>query len=870
MKPISPLNSPEYEALVQLAASAQLGEEVRSFLCEIDAPSNLTALLLVCRNVREALDEARSAWDQSTDIIALDSWIKPLNWLLSDSKINDLRSRCPRMWANFKNGRHPLWGWGFGRHPVFSALCCSPSDSARPTDYRLLQAHLMFANALLMRRHAPVDVYECYEGDGEILKKSAQSNSAAFAVRLVGLKPDHLDTVNPQKPPQDFADYCRDLGTEHDVDIEVEKAWGPISSSHTFRVLDLAVFFEKALEEREQWTINSSAHYGPGNRLWVNGGISDFDFLVLRSGEEIFDHSAQGQKHTSRKRFSVNRPSADELLSLDDDPLEDEDHEEADDTDLGELWRNQEPGDYQEISTSWSNHVEMANQQFPWTFGSLVPEELSDLLLLQPAELLSVVETQELTRGQRALLELLAFIQVMFWTGSSVERTRNLRVVDAFTKDQDDELLLKLATESDCAWWRIRAPLPDYRQTQDKPAKGMDRDRTPYLELPDVAGGSELVSALLGLKQSEEANAQFSGASDRNRVFRLKYRQYHTAVNSVCRENGPSSRLNAERLSKCMVQKVLQVSKGDYSSTAIVTGNDLNLATVRLFYACRSAQQLQSLYKKSALSLHGELKRTLRPDLRQRFRAKEDFVPAKPTLYIGNRICPTLESLKGAVNSLIDDIHACEKREHASDVVNHHNWFTLYTIWFFSYTTGIRGIRTPYLPIAEIDRESGIATITDKDSGLGYRTKLTWISPDLIEQMDSYQDFLSRSLRSPKEDLEPIVRRSVRIEKRNTWPCFFVDDQMNPVEVSPKTLGPIMNKFLSFPVNIHRRVVSSELLDRGCPPEVVSAWMGHWHRGEEPWARFSTFAFSEYRSCLEKYLTRLLSEKLGFRVVRTN
>ena len=198
------------------------------------------------------------------------------------------------------------------------------------------------------------------------------------------------------------------MGSEDGEQINVEVTWGPKSSSHKIRVLDLAVFLEKALEEREQWAINSSSHYGPGNRLWVSGGISDFDFLVLASGDEIFDHSPQGKTHTSRKRFSVNRRSADQLLAVDDDPLEDEDGHEADDTELGNLNEGQEPGDYQEVSTSCANHVEMANQQFPWTFGTLVAEELQELMVLEPAKLLSKIEQGNLTCEDRLRLEALA------------------------------------------------------------------------------------------------------------------------------------------------------------------------------------------------------------------------------------------------------------------------------------------------------------------------------------------------------------------------------------------------------------------------------------------------------------------------------
>jgi len=852
MKPKSPKNSSEYIALMQMAGAAQLGEEVSSFLSEIDAPGNLTALPLVCGNVRDALSEARSAWGLSSEISALDSWDKPLTWLLSTPIVNHLAMAFGPTSANSTNGHHPLWGWGFGRYPVYSALCCSAGNGVKSTEYRLLQAHLMLANTLLMRRHAPVAIYETYEGDEEILRTCAQSNSAAFAVRLISLRPGYLDTLDSTMLPQDFGEHCRALGSEDGEQINVEVTWGPKSSSHKIRVLDLAVFLEKALEEREQWAINSSSHYGPGNRLWVSGGISDFDFLVLASGDEIFDHSPQGKTHTSRKRFSVNRRSADGLLAVDDDPLEDEDGHEADDTELGNLNQDQEPGDYQEVSTSCANHVEMANQQFPWTFGALVEEELQELMLLEPARLLSKIEQGNLTREDRLRLEALALIHVMFWTGSSFERARHLKVVSEFSKHQDDELLLKLSTDRSCAWWRIRAPLPDYKQTQTEPAHGLDRKKTPFLVLPDVTGGTELVSALRALQTSEPVSLHSQGTTDPTRVFRSTYRHYRNNVNVVIRGCGHGSRLTPERIAKCMVQRVLRVSKGDYSATAIVTGNDLNLATVRLFYSSRSFRKLQQLYIDSALTLHRELRHTLIQEPRE-IRASRNISLAKPSIYVGNRICPTLESLRGAVSHLLTEIHACGERNRDKDAVNHHNWFTLYTIWFFSYTTGIRGIRTPYLPISKLDRKSGIATVTDKDAGLGYRTKLTWISPELIEQMDNYQDFVSRSLLFPKDD----------------WPCFFIDEHMAPLEVRPASLEPIMHQFLSFPVNIHRRIVSSELLDRGCPPEVVSAWMGHWHRGEEPWARFSSFAFSEYRRCLEKYLVPFLSKELGFSAVKT-
>jgi hypothetical protein len=172
----------------------------------------------------------------------------------------------------------------------------------------------------------------------------------------------------------------------------------------------------------------------------------------------------------------------------------------------------------------------------------------------------------------------------------------------------------------------------------------------------------------------------------------------------------------------------------------------------------------------------------------------------------------------------------------------------------FFYTTGVRGVRTPYVDLSEIDPAFGLGILTDKDSGVGYKTRLVRFTPMLIEQMRLYKNVISRS---------PL---SYRLPDS---PCFLLQSNLNPVEVRPRTLAPLLKEFLPFPVNIHRRFVSSELLDAGCPPEMVSAWMGHWHRGEEPWGKFSSFSYGDYCHALEQFLDPLLTG-LGFRVIKGN
>jgi len=312
------------------------------------------------------------------------------------------------------------------------------------------------------------------------------------------------------------------------------------------------------------------------------------------------------------------------------------------------------------------------------------------------------------------------------------------------------------------------------------------------------------------------------------------------------------------RLSRFLFTRVLATSGGDLSATAIITGNDVPLARVKLFYACRSITRMRELYTTSVIGVRNQLWASrgitppeqalsiLKPSEEACSIFKED------TAYIGNRLCPTLKTVQEAVQNLQFEIRRSARPKTDAEYQRHHNLVTLYTLLMFSYTTGVRGIATPYIDLSEIGPlllHTAPAllrtTLTDKDSGVGYKTRLVRITPMLFEQMNFYND---------------LVSRSPQIHHSSGLPCFFLDGALRPVEVRPRTIVPIMREFLPFPVNIHRRFVSSALLDAGCPPEVVSAWMGHWHRGEEPWGKYSSFSFGDFARVLGIFLDPLLKD----------
>lgn len=293
----------------------------------------------------------------------------------------------------------------------------------------------------------------------------------------------------------------------------------------------------------------------------------------------------------------------------------------------------------------------------------------------------------------------------------------------------------------------------------------------------------------------------------------------------------------------------MAAAKGDLSAAVIITGRQLSLARVRLFYACPSVLRLQLIYSKAAGQMDCELRKLAGFDASQRALVGLD----SGERYVCNRPCPTVSAVREAVLRLHKELNQHHRYSSQDGFRTYHNLLTLYTCLFFAYTTGIRGVRTPYLPLSSIDPVHGFAKLTDKDPGTGYKTRLAWIMPVLRTQMQFYQDFVGRS---------PILAAETDL------PVYFLDENMTPLEVRPRTALPLLQRFLPFPINIHRRFISSELLDRGCPPEVVDAWAGHWFRGEEPWSRFSAYSFKEHKRALEKYLVPLLVHDIGFRAVK--
>jgi hypothetical protein len=258
--------------------------------------------------------------------------------------------------------------------------------------------------------------------------------------------------------------------------------------------------------------------------------------------------------------------------------------------------------------------------------------------------------------------------------------------------------------------------------------------RVEYLQLPDVADGSSLVFTFLELRTrtrvGEGAGVRGTNASpDQSaRVFRRPLAWYRRRLRELFENVDKATRMTEGRLAKSLFAHVLTASHGDLSATAIITGNDVPLSKVKLFYACPSVDRLQSLYINVVLDLRDQMRGALKKELP----SHSGFDLKRSGQYIGNRPCPSRAAVQHAIRTLRNEICLSAQPITDAETRRHHNLVTLYTIWMFSYTTGIRGIGTPYVDPSEVHPELRLATLVDKDSGIGYKARLVQLTVPLL------------------------------------------------------------------------------------------------------------------------------------------
>jgi hypothetical protein len=156
-------------------------------------------------------------------------------------------------------------------------------------------------------------------------------------------------------------------------------------------------------------------------------------------------------------------------------------------------------------------------------------------------------------------------------------------------------------------------------------------------------------------------------------------------------------------------------------------------------------------------------------------------VKTSPETYIGSRSCPSLEAVRSSIQITYKSArklaHLNLKQHLPRHFVELFNQAVLHLLWHQAYAIAARGVRSPYIQLSRVCQSSGLATLTDKDSGSGHKTRLVWMPPELVKHMQQTEDCV-RQLRT-RHSLEWDADRS---------PLFFLTKNLKPRVISPKSI----------------------------------------------------------------------------------
>lgn len=180
-----------------------------------------------------------------------------------------------------------------------------------------------------------------------------------------------------------------------------------------------------------------------------------------------------------------------------------------------------------------------------------------------------------------------------------------------------------------------------------------------------------------------------------------------------------------------------------------------------------------------------------------------------------------------------------------------------------NFSTGYRAVRDASFQIDEIDSKTGLAVISDKDSIDEYHSRLIWVPKMCLEQIQIYSRHLEQFRAYTAVKLPNVHRRLVQsLEERRRYslPGLFIVERDSVLPLTPGRYEALMPDFYPYPANAHRHYLRQSLLKMGCPSNIIHAFLGHWERGQEPWAKFSSLGPLEYVGILSPFIQSILGK----------
>jgi hypothetical protein len=314
-----------------------------------------------------------------------------------------------------------------------------------------------------------------------------------------------------------------------------------------------------------------------------------------------------------------------------------------------------------------------------------------------------------------------------------------------------------------------------------------------------------------------------------------------------------SKRFSFVRLARALPQTIFDQTGGDHVLATYATMHSDPAGEDGRFYASPAILSVQIADRAAASEIADSLRSAgYDPGVNM------DVQPSDSSGYLGSPMCPTLESIAAFLAKLVKtvaDANAILLVGPDRDAyTTRHNAFAMLTFCVESIGTCHRPSHEGVPDLSEIDPSTGLLSIADKGSD---RARLGFVADSAFAQRRAYDDYI-RGFDAEKH---------LGVHQQHS--LFFVG--FDGIAVPP-TLSSLAENGLPFVPNFARHLVKTVLSewcaagDKRVSQEKISALLGHFMAGEEPFGRHSTFRYRDFAVSMSQALESLL-RKIDFQPI---
>lgn len=835
MTHVAPQESADHKHLRSLASQMGVKEDVvRELLWKLNAPDSLTAIIQIADNIRSSIRLAESQLGHGLEDQDMCDWLLILDFIV-DNKSDLSRQLGPHINEQArltKRGpKSPLYKKAITRHPIYSALWNFHDNNNYCDEYRILQFHIMRGHLELMMEVSTIETYEAYSETESILGSFNSSTIEASKLLRDLSSSTHLSKFTSllsrklrigqdgesilMLPHELFYLYL--VQQRRDFPIGILTKWEA----------KFGLFFEKAYIDP-----STEIRRGGGKRKRVRLGVHDghvnlsdpFAKLEAIMGDPDDPDSDWGIQYLIREQLNQR-----EWLEMGLDPGENETGEELQ---LSEYGISTKSLHARTLSAhGQANQLVMANQLLRGRWSQMTVWEVSLLMSTCGKKFREIINSAEIDDDQVLILEAIALIMVMLWTGSPLARAKKITVTN-----YEQAGASKFTYLLDLREWRIEPFLPEYHSEPSIEQVSLSRSRADFVHLPDVFNVGNYLALIARKKDKTEKYKAF---------FNRTVGTYKKAIKSLIKELPEGHRVSETKISRYLFHLISSEISGDVVDAIITTGTFHPLGKSILHYSTPSVDSIRTIYQDAIGSVVEDIYKEMGKKL-----PDHNNPESMPGEYLGSRLCPTMESVELLVSNLQARVSKGLIGFAAESYAEYHNAYTIYTSQMLGYATGFRAIKDPFVSLDEIDFETGLAIISDKDGPDFYNSRVAWIPDIVLEQILLYESHR-----------QAIVERiSLRAGETPSHFMFLLNPDFSTKQLRPKETAPYLKQIFPMALNVNRRFLRTELKERGCPVEIINGFMGHWSRGEEPWGKYSSLSYSSYIAVLQEFIPNLLGD----------